>query len=84
MKTSRGGAPPIAAVHDEAPELATTLWGAATATQAGSEYVIGPELDVYVTDLLEPLRGRPDFDVHWDRGRALSVDEAMELGLRIA
>jgi hypothetical protein len=43
--------------------------------------VIGSELNVYVTDVLEPLRACSGFDLHWQRGRSLTLDEALALGL---
>jgi predicted ATPase len=71
----------IAATHEAAPERAITLWGAGARLGETVGYVVGPELQVYVSDRLEPLRGLPDFDRHWERGRSLSADEAIELGL---
>ena len=71
----------IAAAHDGAPDRASLLWGAATARQARFGYVLGPELEVYVTDVLEPLRARADLGEHWERGYSLPVDEAIALGL---
>jgi len=71
----------IAAVHDRALDLAALLWGTATAALVRFDYVLGPELTVYVTDVLEPLRARPEFEARWERGRVLPVDEALALGL---
>lgn len=71
----------IAATLDGDPDLGTTLWGAATVVDQSSDHVIGPELDVYVADRLEPLKARPDFELHWQRGRRLDLDAALALGL---
>ena len=71
----------IAAAHEGAPERAVTLWAAATERLGGIEYTIGPELDAYVTDVLEPLRAHPEFELHWGRGSELSVDDALARGL---
>jgi predicted ATPase/class 3 adenylate cyclase len=71
----------IAAVHDREPERAIMLWAAGSESCRDTGYELGPELTVYVADLLEPLRGRPGFEALWERGRSLSASEALELGL---
>jgi predicted ATPase len=73
----------ITAAHDGAPDVAAVLWGAAEAAEESVDYVIGPELDVYVTDILEPLRDRADFAANWRRGRELDGKEALALGLSV-
>ena len=71
----------IGAASVGAPERAITLWGAGARLSDAAGYVVGPELQVYVTDRLEQLRSRPDFEHHWEHGRSLSADAALEFGL---
>jgi hypothetical protein len=71
----------IAALRDGDAEQAIVLWSAGDQHDATVDYVVGPELKVYVEDFLEPLRARPDFAKHWQRGRELAVDTAVALGL---
>ena len=72
----------IAAAHDGAPELRSAAVGRCGGARVFRfDYVLGPELEVYVTDVLEPLRSRPDFEEHSRRGQSLTADEAIALGL---
>lgn len=71
----------IAAAHDGSTGLATMLWAAAAAANEAFEYVVGPEVQVYVNDVLEPLRARRGFQRDWEHGRSLSIEDAFAAGI---
>ena len=72
----------LVALEEDAAPRAVELWAASEKRREEIGYAIGPELTVYIEDRLEPLRARPDFEAHWERGRALTTDQAIDLGMR--
>jgi len=71
----------IAARHAQMSERAIALWAAGERLREAAGYLLGPELQVYVSDQLDPLRGRSDFQRHWVQGLTLSPHEAIALGV---
>ena len=70
----------IAAVERD-DERAVRLWAAWASANAAIDYSPGNEITRYIDQLLEPLRQLPDFELHWQAGEKLSIEEALELGL---
>lgn len=75
----------LVSAREGVPERAVVLWSAGASADAllGLHFV-EPELRPCVAALLEPLRALDGFDDLWRTGSALSLDEALELGLRTA
>ena len=72
----------LVASQESEPSRAVEIWAASERRRREIGYAIGHELTAYVDDLLEPLRARDEFEAEWERGTALTPDDAITLGLR--